>query len=495
MDFELPLDFTNRMKEMLKDEYDEFIASYEDSNYHGLRLNTLKVGPENRSEFISKLDELFDLRPVPWCNTGFYYEDDKRPGRHPFHHGGAYYIQEPSAMLVGELADVKPGMRVLDLCAAPGGKTSHLAMKMQGEGLLVANEIVPSRAKILSQNVERMGISNCIVTNESPERLEKSFSSYFDLIVTDVPCSGEGMFRRDEIARNEWSLDNVNICHKRGQDILNQADKMLKYGGKLVYSTCTFAPLENEIAIIDFIKNHPMYKIEKVNLSMSEAADKKDGWPDSGRKSWCRYSNTEADISVETDIDEKSGINIEDTFRLWPHRLHGEGHFCAVLIKGEAREFEATATDKVKKQNKNDQKELIEAIKLFKDFFDKNIRKELKGDYKLFANNLYLLPALAPSLDKLRIERAGLHLGEIKKNRFEPSHALAMSLKSDEANSSFCLKDENEAIKYLSGESINSDFKNTGWGLVEFDKIVLGWGKANGGLLKNHYPKGLRIMR
>lgn len=485
MNIQLPEQFLNRMRDMLGNEIDQFLEAYEEANYHGLRFNPLKAG-DDLEEVIQKL---FALRPVPWCQSGYYYSEEERPGRHPYHHAGAYYIQEPSAMLVGELAEVKPGMKVLDLCAAPGGKTSHLAGLMQGEGVLIANEIVPNRAKILSQNVERMGISNCIVTNESPDRLARVMPGYFDLIVVDTPCSGEGMFRRDEIARTEWSEANVRMCAERGQDILGAADKMLRYGGRLVYSTCTFAPDEDEGAIGHFLQEHPEYHIEHVEIGRHEGADEADGWVSEGRSEWC---------------DEiPAGNDIRETFRLWPHRLHGEGHYAAVLKKGQGASLmdnfqscdEASKKKDKGKKNQKDSKagNLSQAIKLYEDFAKKFLKKELSGEYILFGDNLYLMPEGTPGINSLKLERAGLHLGEIKKDRFEPSHALAMATRPEDCNANIDIADEGQMLKYLCGETIECDSAVSGWCIVSFNGCSAGFGKANGGRVKNHYPKGLRI--
>lgn len=470
MSITLPAEFEERMKALLGSEYSDFLEAYGESNYHSLRLKDASfVMPEG-------MRESFKLRPVPWCKTGFYYDEESRPGRHPYHHAGMYYIQEPSAMLVGEVADAKPGMKVLDLCAAPGGKTSHLAGMMQGEGVLVANEVVPNRAKILSQNVERMGIKNCIVTSEYPDKLARNMSAYFDLIVVDTPCSGEGMFRRDEIARTEWSPENVTMCAKRGQGILDEADKMLKMGGRLVYSTCTFAVDEDEKAVTEFIKSHPYYSIEKIELQKSDGAKDSDGWPSPGRCEW-------SDGSV-------SGI--DNTYRLWPHLLHGEGHYVAVLRKdGEAAIIKSRP---VKKSGDN---ALSSAVKLYEEWANGNLKVNLSGEYRLFGDNLYLMPEGAPNIERLKVERAGLHLGEIKKNRFEPAHALAMALTPDDVKESYDIKvsadGDVEALKYLRGESLNTNLTVNGWILITVDNCSIGWGKISGGVIKNHYPKGLRI--
>ena len=239
---ELPVLFEERMRRMLPpEEYEQFLKSYEREQYHALRVNTLKI---RRKEFLER--GLFDLEPVPWCENGFYYGENERPGKHPFHEAGLYYIQEPSAMSAAALADVQPGEYVLDLCAAPGGKSTQLASALQGQGLLVANEIHPARAKILSQNIERMGVRNALVTNETPQSLALRFPAFFDRIIVDAPCSGEGMFFKEEQALIHWSPENVQMCASRQDEILEEAAKMLAPGGTLVYSTCTFAPEEDE---------------------------------------------------------------------------------------------------------------------------------------------------------------------------------------------------------------------------------------------------------
>ena len=526
MKIQLPIEFENRMRSMLGDEFSEFLSAYEESNYHGLRINELKAGVSTADE----LKALFGIRPVPWCMTGYYYDEDVRPGRHPYHHAGLYYIQEPSAMFVGELArevirerrqltDSRMSMRVLDLCAAPGGKTGHIAGVMNGDGVLVANEIVPGRAKILSQNVERMGISNCIVTNENPDRLATFMPGYFDLIVVDAPCSGEGMFRRDEIARTEWSEANVEMCAKRGQDILDAADKMLKYGGVLIYSTCTFAPAEDEQAISDFLSGHPEYYVKKVKVQRHDGSNDLDGWPSAGRMAWvdsegesvdkderkttdraCADSSADADRDVEAKFADEG--NITDTYRLWPHRLHGEGHYAAVIRKGNAEAEYITATDdnqrkkeRMSKKSSNQKTgNLSQAIKLFEAFAEKFLCEIPEGEYRLFGDNLYLMPQDSPLIDSLRLERAGLWLGEVKKDRFEPSHALALSLREGQWRMAHNICDEQEMVKYLRGESIPCGKEVNGWCVVTFAGYSAGLGKASNGMIKNHYPKGLRIM-
>jgi NOL1/NOP2/sun family putative RNA methylase len=442
------------MKKLMQEEYEAFIRSYDEPHVQGLRVNTLKIKIE---DFLSI--NPFHLHHIPWVNEGFYYDMEDRPGKHPFHEAGLYYIQEPSAMAVGALADVKPGERILDLAAAPGGKSTHIAAKLQGKGLLVSNEIHPSRAKILSQNVERMGIKNCVVTNEHPERLAKKFKNYFHKILVDAPCSGEGMFRKDIEACNQWSLDNVSFCSDRQLDILENASEMLMPEGILIYSTCTFSPEENEGVIEQFLKIHKEFIIEKSKSF--------EGF-DHGRAAWINSKNTD----------------LNKTIRLWPHKLRGEGHFIAVLRKIDGEEQTKVKRDK-KSMNK-------QHIKDYMDFTKSYLQYTPEGEFLLFGDHLYIVPDEMISLENLKVLRPGWHLGMFKKNRFEPSHALALSLKSTEVkNSIFLDSSSSKILSYLKGESLETA-GNKGWNLVLVNGYSLGWGKLSNHVLKNHYPKGLR---
>src|SRR5690625_4006263 len=300
---ELPKEFVQKMQNLLQDEFADFINSYQYEQSYGLRVNTLKI---KTGDFLNI--NPFRLERIPWVTNGFYYDPHDRLGKHPFHDAGLYYIQEPSAMAVVEIMQPKPGEKVLDLAAAPGGKATQIAQHMKQQGLLVANEIHPKRARVLSQNVERLGIKNCVVTNETPTKLAKRFPAFFDRILVDAPCSGEGMFRKNEEAIQEWSLDNVRQCAVRQHDILDDAKEMLAAGGQLVYSTCTFAPEENEQMINDFVKNNPEFTIEAVEVYEKFSA---------GRSEW-----------VNEPVDD-----IKNTIRIWPHRVKGEGHYVAELRK------------------------------------------------------------------------------------------------------------------------------------------------------------------
>ncbi|MBQ7766650.1 MAG: RsmF rRNA methyltransferase first C-terminal domain-containing protein [Lachnospiraceae bacterium] len=453
----LPQDFTKRMQDLLGAEYDDFIKSYERDSFGGLRANTLKIKYEDFKRLMP-----FTLTPVPWCKTGFYYEKDERPGKHAYHEMGLYYMQEPSAMSVAELADVQPGEKVLDLCAAPGGKSTQLAAAMQGNGLLVSNEIHPARCKILSQNIERMGIRNAVVTNETPQGLAIHFMNFFDCIVVDAPCSGEGMFRKEDEAVKQWSLDNVKMCGERQDEILDEAVKMLRSGGRIVYSTCTFAPTEDEECVHRFLERHPDFEVVK-GMDFDGFAPGKPEWG--------------AD-------DER----VKDTHRLWPHKIKGEGHFAALLVHTGEELPTLDFTGKKKKAVKILDKE---KERLYADFIKDTLQEEPAGEKVLFGDALYVMP-MEMSLKGLKVLRPGLHLGTFEKKRFEPSHSLALALKPEDVKNTFALSaTEEEAGRYLRGESFVTE-QGKGWTLVCIDGYSAGWGKVSNGMLKNHYPKGLR---
>lgn len=454
---ELPIDFINKMSKLLGDRFDDFLKGYDGDRQYGLRRNPLKA----EKEAFEMLP--FGLKKVLWAQEGYYYDESTRPGRNPYHEAGAYYIQEPSAMAVAELLDAKPGDKILDLCAAPGGKSTQIAGKMNGQGLLVSNEINPQRAKILSQNIERMGIRNAVVVNHDSKDLRERFPAFFDKILVDAPCSGEGMFRKDENAVNEWSMENVKMCSSRQREILENAAAMLVPGGTLVYSTCTFSPEENEETIAGFVAEHDEFIIEDCEFY--------EGF-DHGHPEW---------------VTAGDSADIDKTIRLWPHMLGGEGHYAAKLKKKTGENISYQPGENF--QKKTD-------LTLYKEFENQYLKDfNIDGDYVLFGDRLCIVPKIMPSLKGLKVVRPGLELGEYKRKRFEPAHALAMALKADEVLNVYNMN-QDEAARYIHGETIVSDGEDSGkikgWMLMQVDGYSIGWGKCSNGVIKNHYPKGLR---
>ena len=439
----LPELFLTRLKQQLGDEYDDYLASLDRPRAVALRFNPLKTDSFPALPFVEDA--------VPWAEYGHYYTPDARPGLHVWHEAGLYYLQEASAMAPVTLLDPQPGEIVLDLCAAPGGKTTQIAALMQGEGLLVCNEINPKRARILSRNIERMAVPNALVLNHHPKDLERHFTGCFDKVLVDAPCSGEGMFRKEEAAVTDWSEETVEMCAERQSQILATAAKLLRKGGRLVYSTCTFAPAEDEGAVSEFLKAHPDFSIEVVSAPALSP-----GRPD------C--------------IDDPAP-GIEHTFRLWPHHQKGEGHYAAGLRPAGDEESELIPSN---------------AEKLPREWLDfaKTMSIRLPaGKPALFGSTHWWLPAKAPDLKGLKVLRPGLELGEVKKGRFEPAHALALWLK-DCASVQDYAPDSPEIAAYLHGDVIPS--RNRGWTLVTAGGLSIGWGKGDGQVVKNHYPKGLR---
>ncbi len=468
----LPLDFQARMRDMLQESYPAFLQSYEQTRHWALRVNTLKG---TVSEFFQKTS-FGGIRQVPWESTGFYYDNNSQPGKHPLHEAGVYYIQEPSAMAVVPYLEAKPQEKVLDLCAAPGGKTAQIASCMENKGLLLCNEIHPARAKILSENVERMGIQNALVTNESPQRLAAHFDSYFDRILVDAPCSGEGMFRKNMEACNEWSLEAVRQCANRQDEILDCAAKMLRPGGRLVYSTCTFAPMENEGSVARFLERHMDYQLVKVQ--------KTDGMSQ-GVPAWAFYDRTD-----EACTSKDGDPTLEYTVRLFPHLVEGEGHYLAVLQKAQELPIEYQSFAVNGQQQGVEVCSVKEFLEFVKETFQIDLYQEQSERLLKFGDQLYWMPKEMPSIDQLKVLRPGLHLGTLKKNRFEPSHALALALCGADVKNRVELE-EQEVKSYLSGMTFPYTGKK-GWYLITYKGYSIGWGKLAGAVMKNHYPKGKR---
>ena len=412
-------EFINNMRGLLGEEADAFFhALTEKPKTSGLRVNPLKAD-------VSDLDDLsfFPLSPIPWCPTGFYYpfsysdDTENRPSKHPFYHAGLYYLQEPSAMAPVEALAPQPGDRVLDLCAAPGGKSVQIAGHMQGHGVLVANDASATRSRALVKNLTLCGAKNAVILKETPERLVTRFRGFFDKILVDAPCSGEGMFRKDPAAIKSWTANKPEACVLLQKEILYHAAEMLIPGGTLVYSTCTFNRSENEGTINHFIKNHPEFEVESME-------------------------------------------------RLWPHKIEGEGHFICKLQKKAGSRGAVCPADTQRPTVLN------------------------------HADSLYVVPAGVPDLAGLRVARSGWYLGDLKKDRFEPSHALALSIARSRWRAVYDLTFE-ECSRYLRGESFYFDdapYPNKSWVLMCISGHPLGWARLVNGRLKNKYPKGWMIV-
>ena len=427
----LPEAFLERMKHQLGEEYEAFLASLERPRAVALRFNPLK-GEQPYLPFAGE--------NVPWEPRGYYYDPAARPGLHPFHEAGVYYLQEASAMAPVALLDPQPGEKICDLCAAPGGKTTQIAGRMLGQGFLLGNEYSPKRAKILSQNIERMGVANALITNETVQNLAKRFPGFFDRVLIDAPCSGEGMFRKEEAAVTDWSQETVEMCARRQAEILHFGSQLVRPGGRLVYSTCTFAPEEAEMAVAEFLESHPDFVPEIIETP------------------WF--------------VPGENGSH-----RMWPHKLLGEGHFAAVLRRagGEDGDIPAYKGDKLPQEWTAFAREM--GIRL------------PAGKCVRFGQSLFWAPEELPDIARMKVLRPGLELGTVKKDRFEPAHALALWL-HDCARVQELKPDSAQVKAYLHGDVIPSAVK--GWCLVKCGGYSIGWGKGDGNVLKNHYPKGLR---
>jgi NOL1/NOP2/sun family putative RNA methylase len=469
------------MSRLLGDAYPAFVASYDAPPVVGLRVNTLKMSAE---AFVAHSP--LNLAPVPWCPAGFTVPETQAqaPGRHPWHAAGLYYLQEPSAMAVAELLDPQAGERVLDLAAAPGGKATHIAALMRGDGLLIANEIHPKRAWDLAENLERWGVRNAAITNESPERLAQRWAGYFDRVLLDAPCSGEGMFRKSEAARQEWSPALVLGCATRQSSILEHAARLVRPGGRLVYSTCTFAPEEDEDVIARFLEGHrdfdliapPALRGLSPEVSMSPLTPK--SWGGSGSPRSRAAGGTTC-------------------VRLWPHTGPGEGHFIAVLAR-QAEDAHMKPPPPWRPER------LPRAVEqAYQGFCQSNLTSLPDADrLALVGSYLYALSPDLPEPPEVarrgrgpvepRFIHPGWWLGTVKKDRFEPSHALALGVSLADARRSVSHPaDAPDLLAYLRGESFRVPGED-GWLLVAVNGFPIGWGKRVSGMVKSHYPKGLR---
>ena len=435
----LPDEFMQSIEEMLGCEAPAFFASLNEPPTLALRLNPAREGAAAAAE-------AFAADPVPWEQNGRYLREGARPGAGIAHAAGAFYLQEASAMVSAAILNAQSGERILDLCAAPGGKSTQIAAALGGSGLLVSNEPEPARAKVLAANLERMGVRNAAVTNAYPDALAARWPEYFDALLCDAPCSGEGMFRRDPDARAEWKSGAPAGCAKRQAEILDRAAELVRPGGRLVYSTCTFNRNENEDTIAAFLARHPEFAPEDFSLP-------------------------------------GVGASQGGCIRIWPHRQRGDGHFAAKLRKaGSAGRKEAPAIPM--------DRECAALI----DRLEREVctlPQELKARIAHLGDYLYAIPAECPDSKGLKLASAGLCLLRIGRNYIEPAHALAMALDASLVRQRMEL-DDRQAQRYLAGEALDCEGRK-GWTWISWHGMPLGWGKASNGQMKNHLPKGLRL--
>jgi len=473
VDMDFPIAFLDKMEGLLGSEFSDFFSSLSLPAITGLRVNTLKI---TTNEFIQKSP--LKLSPVPWCSSGFIVGTDEggtvqvSPGTHPYHSAGLYYLQEPSAMAAAETLAPYPGEKVLDIAAAPGGKATHLAALMNNTGLLVANEIHPKRVWDLVENLERSGVTNAVVLNETPQRLADYFGEYFDRVMLDVPCSGEGMFRKSEVARTEWKPELARSCAIRQSAILEQAARLIKPGGHIAYTTCTYSPDENEAVIDGFLSHHPEFNLDIFSHAPGYYPAKPEwiGLPPEDR--------------------------LNHAVRIWPHRTQGEGHFIALLIKRES-----SAKYLENGQNKAglylDRLSRIKGLGKIKSILDEFYRANLTKAFEsskltIDGSYIYYLMDDTPNLTGLHVIRPGWWLGSINKERFRPSHSLAMGIIFDQAKHILPLTlDDKRISSYFSGESFPNSGED-GWILISVDGFPVGWGKRVKNIIKNFYPHGLR---
>ncbi len=538
----IPVLFLKRMSLLLGEEFTAFAHALEDQAISGLRVNTLKLSAGQFQDIAP-----FPLgKQVPWCDSAFIVPvSDVSFGKHAYHLAGLYYLQDPSAMSAVTLLDPQPGERVLDLAAAPGGKTTHLAARMQGSGLLVANEIKEKRLGHLVVNVERWGAGNVVITNETPERLADAFGAWFDRVLVDAPCSGEGMFRKDRSARLDWSPGMVEGCALRQSNILRVAANLVRPGGHLLYSTCTFAPEEDEAVIARFLAEFPEYEAVPVLLFPGFMP---------GRPDWMDFSTISAERG-QSNTNKTKVKELENAVRLFPHRVQGEGHFVClmrrmeevagrpsvrsgrgqetlarqagrpsvrigrgletlaqqVVIGGGGRSQEIPYQQRGTLAQHRDREALTHSRpdrflqpsasqeRLWQDFSEEVLGVEFEaGRLRVRGERLYLVPMELPDLGNLRVPVPGVWLGTFKKERFEPAHPLALFLKPGQTRNVLDLSSKNVGERrsplhaYLRGESIPSEGM-PGWILVTVDGWPLGWGKRVQGIVKNHYPKGWQV--
>ncbi len=454
----IPEGFKKKIEDVLSDEYPSFIAALETrAAVRGMRANLIKTTPEKIIR-----DGEFSIEPLDYVENGFILREERAMGASPYHHAGMVYMQDPGAMASAAAIDVKPDWWVADLCAAPGGKSSQIAERLNEDGFLLSNEYVPKRAKIIVGNFERLGIKNAIVTSLDTARLKEMYEGVFDLVVVDAPCSGEGMFRKSEDAVNDWSEDNVRISAERQRQILTNARGMVKAGGYLLYSTCTYSPEENEENIADFLNNNPDFKLVKV----------KDTLISKTRPAIARYAQ-----NVE---------NIEYARRFYPHVSDGEGQFLALMQKDENTNIKQRILYKDEAKSLSKQESAVVSA-----FFKEVLKDAPKGRVVKVGDNISVISHSCP-IPRGSVFMSGVLLGEIKGTTLVPHHQFFSAYGNLFKNRVDLTRIDERTEKYLAGEEIDADENIKGWCAVFFEGAALGGGKASGGKIKNHYPKGLR---
>lgn len=445
----LPERFISRMKDMLGQEYEAFERALGEPNVRGVRVNTTKLSTK---DFLEKTK--LTLSPISYADDGFIPENCEGIGRSAEHHAGMFYVQDPGAMATVKALDIQKGWRVLDACSAPGGKASQLASAIGEDGFLLANEYVPKRAKIIVSNFERLGIKNAVVTSLDTKKIGGMFDSYFDLVLCDAPCSGEGMFRKYDEALTEWSEDNVRLCADRQKEILGNLAGTVKAGGYLLYSTCTYSKEENEDTVAYFMKNHPEFSLCEVKDSLKAAtADGLDG--------------------------------MTAARRFYPHLTKGEGQFIALMKKDENSGNLPTILYKEFTAEPSKQE-----IAVVKKFISDNVDGEISGRFIYWDGHIALIPHSLPI--PLKAFMPGVMLGEVRKGNFFPHHQFFSAYGDKFKRREMLTKDDPRTEKYLRGEEIDSTSTENGWCAVMYEGVSLGGGKASCGRIKNHYPKGLR---
>lgn len=455
---ELPVEFESRMKDMLGEEFGAFLDSYQQPREYGLRVNTGKISGEQLERLLP-----FPLKRIPWVKDGYFYREEDSPARHPCYAAGLYYLQEPSAMTPASRLLVEPGERVLDLCAAPGGKATALGAALKGKGLLVANDVSASRAKALLRNLELFGVSNAFVTSETPGKLAGVFEGFFDKVLVDAPCSGEGMFRKDPAVMKAWDAQRPDYFARLQEDITRNAVRMLRPGGMMLYSTCTFAPQENEGTVSRLLEECPEMELVPMEGYRGFAP---------GRPEW---GNGDPGLAL--------------CVRIWPHRMNGEGHFLALLRKrGEIGEMQVQENTLLKPDRKS--------RGVLEEFFRDSGWKPEWDRVEIRSGKVYQVPRLPRIPGGIRFLRNGLLMGELKKDRFEPSQQLALAMGAGQYPGRIRLDPQDDRIgRYLRGETISACGEATvksGWLLVCAGEFPLGWGKLVGDLIKNKYASGWR---